>query len=126
MASDDLIGDIRDGALPAVTWVQPRFPVSEHPGFKTNSTAGERWSAAVINAVMESPLWKDTAIFLTWDEWGGFYDHVVPPKVDQFGLGIRVPMVVISPYARRGLSTTSAGSMPPPSGSSNAIGACPR
>jgi phospholipase C len=54
-----------------------------------------------VNAVMEGPMWKHTAIFLTWDEWGGFHDHVVPPDVDEFGLGIRVPLLTISPYVRR-------------------------
>ena len=56
----------------------------------------------VINAVMHSKDWKSSAIFLTWDDWGGFYDHVVPPHVDSLGYGIRVPSLIISPYARRG------------------------
>jgi phospholipase C len=56
----------------------------------------------VVDAVMRSPFWKDTVIVITWDDWGGFYDHVPPPQVDRYGLGIRVPFIVISPYARRG------------------------
>ncbi len=99
---DELIDDIVADRLPAVTWVQPRYPVSEHPGLQTNFCLGERWSAAVVNAIMESPMWPSTGIFLTWDEWGGFYDHVRPPRVDAWGLGIRVPLLVISPYARKG------------------------
>jgi phospholipase C len=101
-AVDDLIDDIHDDLLPPVTWVQPRYPVSEHPGLKTNFCLGEAWSAAVVNAIMTSPMWPTTAIFITWDEWGGFYDHVPPPRVDRFGLGIRVPLLVISPYALAG------------------------
>ena len=101
-AVDDLIDDIRAGELEAVTWVQPRYPVSEHPGLGTDFSVGESWSTAVINALMQSPMWRQTAIFLTWDEWGGFYDHIPPPRLDRFGLGVRVPLLVISPYARRG------------------------
>jgi phospholipase C len=56
----------------------------------------------LVNAVMQSPEWNSTAIFITWDDWGGYYDHVVPPKVDEFGYGIRVPGLVISPYAKQG------------------------
>jgi len=63
---------------------------------------GENWTTQVVDAVMRSPMWRDTAIFLTWDDWGGFYDHVPPPTVDGFGLGMRVPLLVISPYAKRG------------------------
>ena len=61
---------------------------------------------AVINAAMKSPDWDSTAIFLQWDDSGGSYDHVVPPAVDQNGYGLRVPGIVISPYANRGISTT--------------------
>jgi phospholipase C len=57
----------------------------------------------LINAIMRSPDWSSTAIFLSWDDWGGFYDHVVPPHVDENGYGLRVPGIVISPYARRGV-----------------------
>jgi phospholipase C len=58
---------------------------------------------------MESPMWEDTAIFITWDDWGGFYDHVPPPQLDEFGLGIRVPLLVISPYAKRGYIDSEVG-----------------
>jgi phospholipase C len=97
---DWLTGDIRRGALPPVTWVTPRFALSEHP--EQGMCQGENWTVRVVNAVMRSEMWKDTAIFITWDDWGGFYDHEPPPQIDGFGLGIRVPLLLISPYARRG------------------------
>ena len=104
---DDLVDDIRDGRLPPVTWVTPRFALSEHPDY--NLCYGENWSTSVIDAIMRSPMWKDTAIFLTWDDWGGFYDHVPPPQVDTFGLGMRVPMLVLSPYAKQGYIDHATG-----------------
>ncbi len=97
---DQVIRDIRQGRLPPVTWITPRFELSEHPDF--NFCYGENWSTKVIDAIMNSPMWKDTAIFLTWDDYGGFYDHVPPPQIDGFGLGFRVPLLVISPFAKRG------------------------
>jgi phospholipase C len=63
---------------------------------------GQTYVTGLINAIMQSPDWKSTAIFLSWDDWGGFYDHVVPPAADRNGYGLRVPGIVISPYARRG------------------------
>jgi phospholipase C len=90
----------RNGNLPAVSWLVPSNPVSEHP--PASIRAGQAYVTSVVNAVMRSPNWKSSAIFLAWDDWGGFYDHVVPPKVDQNGYGLRVPGLVISPYARRG------------------------
>jgi phospholipase C len=88
------------GTLPAVTWVTPSDPNSEHPPGSVHQ--GQAYVTAVINAAMKSPDWNSTAIFLSWDDWGGFYDHVVPPQVDQNGYGLRVPAIIISPYARRG------------------------
>ena len=90
----------RRGTLPAVTWVTPAQRTSEHP--PSLVTAGQTFVTGVINAIMRSPDWKSTAIFLNWDDWGGFYDHLVPPRVDGEGYGIRVPALVISPYARKG------------------------
>jgi phospholipase C len=90
----------RSGELPAVSWVIPSNPVSDHPA--ASLAAGQAWVAGLINAVMRGPNWNSTAIFLAWDDWGGFYDHVVPPNVDQNGYGLRVPSMLISPYARRG------------------------
>jgi phospholipase C len=90
----------RSGTLPAVSWIAPNRKVSEHPpgGVKE----GQAYVTSLINAVMRSPDWPSTAIFLSWDDWGGFYDHVVPPQVDQNGYGLRVPGLVISPYSRPG------------------------
>ncbi len=90
----------RGGKLPAVSWVVPSGEVSEHP--PSPVSYGQSYVTSVINAVMKSPDWKSTAIFLAWDDWGGFYDHVVPPTVDQNGYGLRVPGIVISPYAKKG------------------------
>ena len=88
------------GTLPAVAWVVPSGPVSEHPPAAVS--AGESYVTSLIDAVMQSPNWDSTAIFLAWDDWGGFYDHVVPPTVDVNGYGLRVPGLVISPYAKHG------------------------
>jgi len=104
---DDFVRQAKDGLLPPVTWVTPRFELSEHPEYSV--CHGENWTTEVVNTVMESPHWKDTAIFITWDDYGGFYDHVPPPQVDDFGFGIRVPLLIISPYARRGFVTHELG-----------------
>jgi phospholipase C len=90
----------RDGTLPAVSWIVPSQSVSEHP--PGSVTAGMDYVTSLVNAIMRSPDWSSTAIFLGWDDWGGFYDHVTPPVVDANGYGLRVPGLVISPYARRG------------------------
>jgi phospholipase C len=91
--------DARNGRLPAVSWLVTGEN-SEHPPFST--CEGENWSVEQLNAVMESPDWASTAVFITWDDFGGFYDHVAPPPVDKFGLGPRVPLLIISPYVRKG------------------------
>jgi phospholipase C len=88
----------RKGTLPSVSWIAPSGEVSEHP--PSFVTVGQSWVTGIINAVMQGPNWKDSAIFLAWDDWGGFYDHEVPPVVDQNGYGLRVPAMVISPYAK--------------------------
>ena len=99
---DGFLHDAETGALPAVTWVTPRFPVSEHPLPPTNACQGENWTTLLVDALMRSPDWGSTAVFVTWDDWGGFYDHVPPRSVDRFGFGFRVPLLVISPYAKAG------------------------
>ena len=92
-----------NGNLPAVSWIVPYAGVSEHPNGATGTVrAGQAYVTRLINAVMEGPDWGTSAIFLTWDDWGGFYDHVKPPVVDVNGYGLRVPGIVISPYAKKG------------------------
>lgn len=88
------------GTLPAVSWVVPAGDVSEHP--PSTTSAGQSYVTSLVNAVMSGPNWSSTAIFVTWDDWGGFYDHVNPPSVDVNGYGIRVPGLVISPWAKKG------------------------
>jgi len=88
------------GTLPAVSWITPSAPNSEHPPALISD--GQAWVTSLINAAMQSPDWDSTAIFLAWDDWGGFYDQVVPPHVDENGYGLRVPGIVISPYAKKG------------------------
>ncbi len=90
----------KNGTLPAVSWITPNGKESEHPPALVST--GQSYVTGLINAAMQSPDWDSTAIFLAWDDWGGFYDHVVPPTVDQNGYGLRVPGLVISPYARQG------------------------
>jgi phospholipase C len=95
------VGQPGSCGLPNVSWIVPNAKVSEHP-LDGTVTAGQSYVTTLINAVMRSPCWASTTILLSWDEWGGFYDHVVPPALDQNGYGLRVPGLVISPYARRG------------------------
>jgi len=90
----------KTGTLPQVVWVTPNQTVSEHPPALVST--GQAYVTTIVNAAMEGPDWNSTAIFLTWDDWGGFYDHVVPPTVDKNGYGIRIPGIVISPYAKKG------------------------
>jgi phospholipase C len=97
---DKFYAAAKKGDLPAVSWIAPSGPVSEHPPGAIS--AGQSYVTSLVNAVMQSPDWNSTAIFLDWDDWGGFYDHVPPPPVDQNGYGLRVPAMVISPYAKAG------------------------
>jgi phospholipase C len=108
--ADGQLGDIKNlssfytaaeqGTLPAVWWIAPIQANSDHP--PANLATGQAYVTNLINTIMRGPDWDSTAIFLTWDDWGGFYDHVVPPVVDQNGYGLRVPALVISPYAKQG------------------------
>jgi len=86
--------------LPNVSWITPNAKVSEHPPALVST--GQAYVTTLVNSIMRSPCWGSTAIFLSWDDWGGFYDHVVPPVIDGNGYGFRVPGLVISPYAKAG------------------------
>ena len=92
--------DISKGTLPSVSWLMPDYQNSDHPGTGATDT-GPSWVASVVNAVGKTPLWKSTAIIVTWDDWGGWFDHVSPPQLDYNGLGFRVPMLIVSPYAKK-------------------------
>jgi phospholipase C len=89
-----------DGTLPSVSWIVPEYGEADHP--PDSLGPGQAWVTRVVNAAMQGPKWERTAIFLTWDDWGGFYDHVRPIRIDQNGYGIRVPGILISPWARPG------------------------
>jgi phospholipase C len=97
----DLMSQVRDGTLPNVSWVVPGS-ASDHPSSGRGIRAGQAYVTRLINAIGNSEIWESSATFLTWDDWGGFYDHVLPPKVDDAGYGLRVPSLIISPYARQG------------------------
>ncbi len=99
--STQVFSEIAKGTLPHVAWIMPdNRDVSEHP--PEDIRLGEKWVQSIVNATMNSSYWSSTAIFITWDDFGGFYDHVAPPQVDQYGYGFRVPLLVVSPMARRG------------------------
>lgn len=95
-----VLRDIAAGHLAQVTWIVPDMRHSDHPG--NNSREGPDWVASVVNAIGASKYWNSTAIFITWDDWGGWYDHVAPTQVDKMGPGFRVPLIVVSPYAKHG------------------------
>jgi phospholipase C len=92
--------DAKAGSLPQVSWVIPPPAVNDHPPVRVS--VAQTFVTTAIDDVMRSSDWSSSAIFLAWDDWGGFYDHVVPPKADANGYGFRVPALVISPYAKRG------------------------
>jgi phospholipase C len=99
----EFYADLAAGALPAVSWIVPTAAVSEHP--PADVTEGMQYVTALVNAVMQDPVWQNTVIFLAWDDWGGFLDHVLPPVSDlwpRVGYGIRVPGIIVSPWAKAG------------------------
>ncbi|MBV9646079.1 MAG: hypothetical protein JO043_01275 [Candidatus Eremiobacteraeota bacterium] len=91
--------DVQNGFLANITWITPTCENSDHGG--CGSSTGPGWVASIVNAVGQSQFWDTSAIFVYWDEWGGWYDHVAPPFVDYDGLGFRVPLLIISPYAKQ-------------------------
>jgi phospholipase C len=96
----DFLAEAKAGTLPAVSWITPTQRVSDHPPALISN--GQTYVTGLIDRIMRSPDWDSTAIFLAWDDWGGFYDHVRPPRVDAQGYGLRVPGLLISPYAKKG------------------------
>ena len=107
----NIFTDISNGTLPSVSWVIPDFLNSDHAvdppnpvpaGYTFPIDYGPAWVASVVNAIGKSKYWNNTAIVVTWDDWGGYYDHVAPPQIDYQGTGFRVPLLVISPYVPKG------------------------
>ncbi len=103
VANERFLSDVRNERLQEVSWVLPGVGHDEHPGAGNHSVCeGENWTVRHMNALMRSKYWKNTAIVITWDDFGGFYDHVPPPHLDVMGLGPRVPLLIISPWAKQG------------------------
>jgi phospholipase C len=94
----NFVSDVKNDKLAAITWLVPDLKHSEHP--IASECVGQNWTVREVNAVMESPYWKNTAIILTWDDYGGFYDHVPPPRLTPYQLGPRVPTIMISAYSK--------------------------
>jgi phospholipase C len=94
-----VLQDIANGNLATVSWVVPNGANSDHA---PSATGGPAWVSSVVSAIGNSQYWNSTAIFIAWDDWGGWYDHVPPAQIDEMGLGFRVPLLVVSPYARHG------------------------
>ena len=95
---DNFYLDVANGTLPQVSWIIPAANMSEHPPALVSS--GQAYVTALINTIMQSKYWDSTVIFLSWDDWGGFYDHVAPQQIDAQGLGFRVPAITISPWVK--------------------------
>jgi phospholipase C len=95
-----VLTDIATGQLPQVTWVIPDGRASDHA--LQNDGSGPSWVASIVNAIGSSSYWSTTAILITWDDWGGWYDHVAPKILNSYEYGFRVPLIVISPYVKKG------------------------
>ncbi len=95
------LSNVAAGQLAGVTWIVPDLANSDHAG--SGSATGPDWIASIVNAVGRSKFWNSSAIFVMWDDWGGWYDHVPPPQIDRYGLGIRVPLLIVSPLAKSGV-----------------------
>jgi len=99
-SSAQFLADAQNGRLPAMSWLTPPSPWTEEA--PKSVCEGENWTVQQLNALMQGPDWNSTVIFLTYDDFGGFYDHVPPPQLDAFGLGPRAPLLIISPFAKAG------------------------
>jgi phospholipase C len=106
----NFVKDVKQGEMPAVSWVIPPESYNEHPGGGKSTCAGENWTVHQVNTIMRSEYWRSTAIVVVWDDFGGFYDPVAPPQYDIMGLGPRTPALIISPYTRQG-SNPDGGSV---------------
>jgi phospholipase C len=95
-----VLTDIRNGQLPNVSWVIPTGQESDHAGL--NQGLGPSWVASVVNAIGNSQYWDNTVIIITWDDWGGWYDHVAPSVINSYEYGFRVPLIIVSPFAKQG------------------------
>ncbi|MBV8066491.1 MAG: hypothetical protein JO113_00835 [Candidatus Eremiobacteraeota bacterium] len=100
LSPNQFFTDVKNGNLRSVTWLTPTWPNSDHAS--NGSKSGPAWVASVVNTVGQSQYWDSTAIFVLWDDWGGWYDPQAPKYLDYDGLGIRIPMLIVSPYAKRG------------------------
>jgi phospholipase C len=104
----NILTDITNNSLPQLSWVIPEQPISDHPNGPKGADNGPSWVAQVVNAIGQSSYWNSTAVIIVWDDWGGFYDHEPPPPLDKtadgtvYGLGFRVPMIVVSPFVPKG------------------------
>jgi phospholipase C len=98
--SQQFLVDLQNGNMPDVSYIMADDGQNEHPPFSISS--GAQWVQSIIGGIQASPYWGSTVILLTWDDYGGWYDHVVPPQVDKYGLGFRVPLLMISPFAKQG------------------------
>ena len=110
---DNFVQDVRRGEMPQVSWIIPPESYNEHPGAGEEHCAGENWTVKQVNTVMKSEYWESTLIVVVWDDFGGFYDPVVPPHFDIMGLGPRTPALIISPTRARATTPTAATSTAP-------------
>jgi len=94
-----VLDDIADGQLAQVSWVIPDGRDSDHAA--SNKGSGPSWVASIVNAIGNSPYWANTAIIITWDDWGGWYDHVAPTIYNSYEYGFRVPLIIVSPYTKK-------------------------
>jgi phospholipase C len=101
----EFLPDLDSKELPEVSWLVPPLELSDHPARGRSICPGENWSVEILNALQSSPEWENTVVFLTWDDFGGFYDHVPPPHVDIYGMGVRMPLIVLSPWVEPGIDS---------------------